>query len=101
MALQKAKKEAKLADDDTDVPETDLISLAELFDLPKVINEIKTKYKLSDTDFQAQSSKKNNLQLLLGLGLPYNYGLYNGVNYGVNYGVKHAVNYRPTSYYGF
>ena len=101
MALQKAKKEAKLADNDTDVPETDLISLAELFDLPKVINEIKTKYKLLDTDFQAQPSKKNNLQLLLGLGLPYNYGLYNGVNYGVNYGVKHGINYRPTSYYGF
>ena len=75
-ALRKAKKEAKMADDETIVPDTELIALDELFDLPAVINLIKTKYTYTDTDFAAKSSKKNNLQLLLGI--PYR----NGLSYG-------------------
>lgn len=75
--LRIAKNEAKMANDDTDVSSSDLISLADLFDLPKVINDIKTKYSLTDKDFNVKSSKKNNLQMLLGIPYSnYSYGRY-------------------------
>ncbi len=75
-ALQKAKKDAGLTDDDTDVTAADLIPLDELFDVAKIVAAIKSKYSLKDDEFKAEASKKNNLQLLLGL--PYRGGL----NYG-------------------
>ena len=75
-ALKIAKKEATLADNDNDVSSTDLIPLDTLFDLTKVTNMIKSKFSLTNTDFDVKSSKKNSLQILLGL--PYR----NGFNYG-------------------
>lgn len=75
-ALKEAKKEASMPNNDDDVPSANLISLDTLFDLNKVIRIIKTKFRLASTEFEAKSSKKNSLQLLLGI--PYR----NGINYG-------------------
>jgi hypothetical protein len=75
-SLQKAKKDAGMTDDDTDAVAADLIPLNELFDISKVIAAIKGKFSLKDDEFKAEASKKNSLQLLLGL--PYKGGL----NYG-------------------
>jgi hypothetical protein len=74
--LQKAKKEAGMDDDDKDPKVGELIPLDELVDIVKITTRIENDFKVDKKDFTAQSSKKNNLQLLLGL--PYR----NGLNYG-------------------
>ena len=66
-ALKVAKKTAGLVDDDTDVGGSDLIPLDKLFNLSEIINTIKTKFGAKDDEFKAESTKKNSLQLLLGL----------------------------------
>ena len=78
--LKKAKNDAGMSNDDKDVkegPGNDLIPLDALVDIAKIAAEIKEKFKSDETtDYTKQSSKKPNLQLLLGL--PYKGGL----NYG-------------------
>lgn len=74
--LRKAKKEASMTDDDTDVPDKDLIPLDQLIDITEITKRIENDFGVDKKDFTTQSNKKNNLQLLLGLpfGNRLNYG---------------------------